>query len=57
MDKPFLLEYTSVFEGVRHSFHAWFITESEMDAFICRQPKDAEILLAIEIKSCRVIRI
>ena len=57
MDKTFLLEYTAVSEGIRRSFHAWFATEREMDDYIEDLPEDAEVLLAIEILDCRVIRI
>ena len=50
MDKRFLLEYTKMFIGSRHSFHAWFTTKSEMDAFVTTLSPDAEILLMLEIK-------
>lgn len=50
MDKRFLLEYTKEFNGFRHSFHAWFVTKPEMDAFVEALSPDAEILLMLEIK-------
>ena len=55
MDKYFLLIYTDIgYDGLRHSYHAWFQTEEELRRFEqadCRRERE----LAVEILSCRVL--
>ena len=56
MDKYFLLFYTDIgYDGLRHSYHAWFQTKEELLAFEqadCRRERE----LAIEILRCRILK-
>lgn len=55
MDKYFLLTYTqSGYDGFRHSHHAWFGTEEEMQHFVDAN-EEIQVDLAIEILSCREV--
>lgn len=57
LDKLFLLTYTYVgYDGFRHSGHAWFSAEKEMQDFVKRNENteaEMEIDLAIEILEYR----
>ena len=56
MDKYFLLIYTDIgYDGLRHSYHAWFQTKEELLAFEqadCRRERE----LAIERLRCRILK-
>ena len=59
LDKRFLLTYTAKgYDGIRHSYHAWFATEEELRAFLTEDAssdKELETDLAIEIGEYRPI--
>lgn len=57
MDKYFLLTYTELGkDGFRHYRHAWFGTKDELCKYV-ENHKGIEVDLAIEILSCRNVKI
>lgn len=59
LDKMFLLIYTCIgFDGMRHSRHAWFLTEEKMKSFVMTNRESRagfEIELSLEILSYRTV--
>ena len=59
LDKKYLLSYTDLGkDGVRHSFHAWFLSEAELHKFVEKKKKRQSFQdeFAIEIKNHRFIK-
>ena len=59
LDKMFLLVYTCVgYDGMRHSYHAWFSTEERMKRFVLKEKQREtgfESELSIEVLAYRMI--